>query len=238
MRTFVDALIQRFVKIALTLGLEIRRAGMGGSQMYVDLRRRLIENSSGVLHIGAHIGQESETYSRSGKRVLWVEAIPEVHKELVTNLQHLHNQSAMNVLLGDVEKLVDFNVAENRGESSSVFEFSKTSRFGVRMSETLSLQMRRLDSILTPSEVRNFYSHWVIDVQGAELLVLKGSGSLLHECMSLDVEVSTYETYQGGAQLGEILKHLEEFGFIPVWKFAENSHGNLLFIRARSARID
>lgn len=232
MRSFIDAVLQIFVKIGLLFGLEIRRAGQGGSQLYLDLRRRLIENSSGVLHIGAHVGQEANTYALANKRVLWVEAIPEVYRTLCTNIQKHKLQSAMNLLLGDVEKSVEFHISENQAESSSVFKFSKTSRFGVQMKETLTLQMRRLDSILTSREVRDSYSHWVIDVQGAELLVIKGAGSLIRDCVSLDIEVSTYETYEGGAQLGDIVEYLGQWGFIPVWQFRENSHGNLLFIRA------
>lgn len=227
-----DSILQVLVKLALKFGLEIRRAGMGGAQIYTDLRQMLIARSAGVLHIGAHVGQEASTYATAGKKVLWVEAIPDVHKALVANLTPFSDQRSLNALLGDEEKLVTFHLAENRGESSSLFQFSKSSRFGVRMSGVLQLQMRRLDSILTPRDIRESYSHWVVDVQGAELLVLKGAGLLLNECISLDVEVSTYETYEGGAQLDQITKHLVEFGFIPVWKFNPNSHGNLLFIRA------
>jgi FkbM family methyltransferase len=234
MRAFMGAVLQIFVRIGLLFGLEIRRAGQGGAQLYLDLRKRLIENSSGVLHVGAHIGQEAHTYAEARKNVLWVEAIPEVYRALCANIEKHKRQSALNLLLGDEEKAVEFHVSENQAESSSVFNFSKKSRFGVQMKESLSLQMRRLDSILTPGEVKDSYSHWVIDVQGAELLVLRGAGSLIEDCVSLDIEVSTYETYEGGAQLGEIVDYLEKWGFIPVWQFRENSHGNLLFIRARN----
>ena len=43
----------------------------------------IVKNSkSGVLHIGAHLGQEAESYDSANAKVIWVEAIPDVFKQL------------------------------------------------------------------------------------------------------------------------------------------------------------
>ena len=42
------------------------------------------------------------------------------------------------------------------------------------------------------------YDHWVIDVQGSELLFLKGAEKSLSRCRSIYIEVSNDQIYQNG----------------------------------------
>lgn len=232
MRNFVHRLISRLVNLFLRLGLEVRIAGRGSGQLHSELRKALLTESTGVLHIGAHDGQESSFYNSLGCRVLWVEANPSVFQRLEARIAPFSSQKAKLALLGNKKTIVDFHIAENDGQSSSVFEFGAKSRFNLQMSRTLKLKMMRLSDLCTPTEIKK-YSHWVIDVQGAEKLVLEGAENYLKYCASLDIEVSTYETYKGGVQLDELVAFLSQHGFVPVWKFSKNSHGNLIFVRAR-----
>ena len=81
------------------------------------------------------------------------------------------------------------------------------------------------------------YPYWVVDVQGAELDVLKGSGSLLDQCKFLELEVSTNEFYQGQPKFNEIQEWLRLQGFFAIWEPSENLqefenyHDNILFLR-------
>ena len=43
---------------------------------------KYIINSKGVLHLGGHRGTEAAVYDWLNKKVLWIEAIPEIFKEL------------------------------------------------------------------------------------------------------------------------------------------------------------
>ena len=97
------------------------------SEHYKDytfmLQERILEQSTGVIHIGAHIGQEREIYFKSGVKVIWVEADPEIHKQLVDNIKAYMNQEAVCALIGQdqLESRV-FYISSNSGKSSSVFE--------------------------------------------------------------------------------------------------------------------
>ena len=42
----------------------------------------LLSNASGVLHLGAHYGQEAAQYAAFGLPVVWVEADPKAHRKL------------------------------------------------------------------------------------------------------------------------------------------------------------
>jgi hypothetical protein len=93
--------------------------------------------------------------------------------------------------------------------------------------------MKRLDSLLSPEEAA-FYAHWVVDVQGAELTVLIGAGSLIDSCFSLDVEVSTFNLYKGGTKFQDLDIFLRHKGFVSLWEPQEDSHQNLLYVRVRN----
>ncbi len=203
-------------------------------QFVTRIENEFIKKSQGVLHIGAHLGQEGERYSHYGVSVLWVEAIPSVFEELEKNISGFPNQVAACALLGDNNySTVDFNLASNGLASSSMFKFGHELGFNeIYMKSTISLPMIRLDSLYT-SESLAGYNHWVLDVQGAELLVLKGAGDLLRHCKSLLVEVSTRQVYEGGVSWYQLESFLSDFGLIPLWQPMEFSHENIIFSRLR-----
>jgi FkbM family methyltransferase len=191
----------------------------------------LVSQSRGVLHIGAHLGQESEDYAIRGKPVIWVEADPLTFLELNENLSKHKNQYAFNIVLGDEKREIDFFRASNGKASSSVFSFSKENSFkNVTTSEVLRLTMSRLDANFTADELGGF-DHWVIDVQGAELLVLKGAGQLLSICRTLFVECSKSEYYNGGVQWNELQNYLKDEGFRYFTLPKNLTHMNVIFFR-------
>jgi FkbM family methyltransferase len=224
-------------KLFSLVGLEVYRKGLDGGENWISLRKRIYQQADGILHVGAHEGQEAEIYHKSGARVIWFEGMPDVFETLSHRIKIYPNQTAILAVLGDSNRLVDFNVTDNQGQSSSVFSLAKGHRFPTKVVSEISLQMKRLDEILTPQDLVNF-SHWVVDVQGAELIVLQGAGDLLNNCYTLDVEVSTYETYKGGAKFEDLDSFLKDRGFVPLWEFAKNSHGNLLYVRSKRPAAD
>ena len=196
-------------------------------------RQRLLKNSNGVLHIGGHFGQEATEYASKNKRVIWIEAHPDHYQVLNATIEKYPNQVAVNALLGESSKKTEFFVASNEGASSSIFDLSIEHGFEkgrLEMTSTVELDMKRMDEILTPDMVSHL-THWVVDVQGAELSVLKGAGELINFAKSMEVEVSTREVYQGGVLFEELNAFLGLQGFRPVYRPYPNWHGDLLFVR-------
>ncbi|MCX8155514.1 MAG: hypothetical protein N3J91_03510, partial [Verrucomicrobiae bacterium] len=56
--------------------------------------------SKGVIHIGAHTGQEAKLYAQYNLPVLWIEAVEEYYNRLVENIKSYPEQTAVNALLG------------------------------------------------------------------------------------------------------------------------------------------
>lgn len=77
--------------------------------------------------------------------------------------------------------------------------------------------MKKLDTILKDQKISaDGYDHWVIDLQGAELLALKGSEKSLQYCKSMSVEVSTVDIYDGGVVRDELCYWLKKKIFIQI----------------------
>ena len=217
-------------------GIYLSRDPIVSSEQFATrIENEFIKKSKGILHIGAHLGQEGKRYFQYGTKVLWVEAIPTVYEKLKVNIGGFPNQEAVCALLENEDNVtIDFNLASNSLASSSIFNFGNDLGFKNRqMQSKISLQMTRLDSIYTAETIAD-YEHWVIDVQGAELLVLKGAGNLLANCKSLLVEVSTRQVYDGGALWHELENFLIANELIPLWQPEYESHENVLFIRTPS----
>ena len=200
--------------------------------------------STGVLHIGGHLGQESSWYDSLGKPVIWVEAMPEAVSSIQRDIAQYPEQQVFAACLSDQDgKQVRFNVSSNnRGASSSLFEFGAASvgpgsmwpELDLRMTHSLDLETIRLDSLVTDFAIPiSRYDHWIVDVQGSELLVLNGAKQSLESCRSLVVEASSIDVYSGGAQWKDIKELLQDHGFVPLWECL--GHMDVLFVRRDQA---
>ena len=198
-----------------------------------------IIKASGILHIGGHRGTEAGVYNWFKKKVLWIEAIPEFFLELNDSVNRFYNQKAICALLGDKNKeKQDFFIANNDAATSSLFDFSKDvkkknlwSDRNFKMVKKLSLDMITLDYLLEDLNISAIdYNHWILDVQGAELLVLKGAKKSLINCNSIQVEVSRVEFYEGGVLWNDLLIFLKEYSFFPT-SYPQVDHTEILFLK-------
>lgn len=168
-------------------------------------------------------------YDRLSKSVVWVEAVPLYFERLSENIKPFHNQIALNALLGaKCNDSQDFFIASNNGESSSVYPLAGNEYWkGLENSKVCRLPLKRLDCIISDSEIQEF-DYWIVDVQGAEIEVLKGAGSLLKFCRYLQVEISQETFYVGGAEFQDVRLFLESKSFIPLW-LPSQAHEEIIF---------
>jgi FkbM family methyltransferase len=225
----MKVLIQRLL---VGLGLHISRNPLSYYDLVERIKESLILQSKGVLHIGAHRGHEAPFYANLLRNVIWIEAIPVIFDDLLKNIANFENQSAYLALLGEEDKdSKKMYLSSNDYASSSVFQFGQDmDHKNLSMQGEITLPMKRLDSLFGRQDLCDF-KHWVIDVQGAEILVLNGAGSLLKNVNSLEIEVSTKSEYECGATWEPVKTLLNKYGLFPLWEPKENSHEDILFVR-------
>ena len=198
-----------------------------------------ITNSKGILHVGAHRGSEAPVYEWFGKKVIWIEANPEIFKALKENLIKFKFQEAFCELLLDTkDKYYDFFLSNNDGASSSIYQFgelitgkNKIWKRTLEMKSKIKLKSNTLDTFveINKIDIKN-YNHWIIDVQGSELQFFKGSINSLKNCDSINVEISTGEIYKEGSAWKDVRGLLNNFGFKST-KEPNQNHMDILFIR-------
>lgn len=103
-------------------------------------------------------------------------------------------------------------------------------------SERYSVSTVTLDSF-TPLAGRPIDLLWV-DVQGAEMKILKGAKQTLQRCRALFLEVCMYKTmYEGQCKMSDLEAHLQEHDFYLAGIglcHSGNSTGNTMWLRANS----
>lgn len=199
-----------------------------------------INDSTGIMHLGAHRGTEAEIYNWFGKNVIWIEASPKIFESLEENLFFFKNQRAVQALLNDKDnEMIKFNISNYDGACSSMFEFTneikKSDQWKNRnhkMINSINLKSITLDTLLKNENIqpKNF-NHWVLDLQGAELLVLKGSKESLKDCNSLLIEISTKQFYNNSSLWIEVKEWLSERGFKNT-REPEMDEEDILFTRS------
>lgn len=177
-----------------------------------SLRRNFNINPKGIVHIGAHNGEESIEYDQMGwYPVVWLEAIPTLAEELKLRLDASKNRVIQALVWSESGVTLEFKVA-SQTMASSVFSFGTHAKLYPKIQEqsVLKLKSVRLDEILKPEEIIDLV---ILDIQGAELHALQGLGNRINEVKWIYTEVSKGNLYEGGVRLNELDAFLKSRGF-------------------------
>lgn len=189
---------------------------------------------SGVLHIGAHTCEELPLYNQLGvssQNVIWVDAINlNVMRARDRGIPNVYNA----VITDKDDDTVLFNVSNNV-QSSSVYEFGTHSEEhpSVVYIDSVEMTTTTVDTFL--NSLGNDCSHlnfWNIDIQGAELLALKGASKYLKQVDVLFLEVNTEELYKGCALVSELDEFLAQHNFRRIiTEMTRHGWGDALYVK-------
>lgn len=203
------------------IGDEIRR--VIGKDSYTRLRNRwrtehsFLRKVHGVVHIGAHAGQERELYAAFDLHVAWIEPIPEVFEALMLNISQFPKQRAYNYLISDDDgKAYKLHIADNNGASSSILDLAKHTEMypQIAYGDAIALKGTTLPSMLAAEQLDILrFDALVLDTQGSELKILNGAASLLPNFKFVKVEVPDFESYKECCQIGELAAFMILNGF-------------------------
>lgn len=207
--------------------------------MLIDFRQLFPKygiNPKGVLHVGANRGEEAPVYLELGiKKQIWIEAYEPVFRQLKDTLASNPEAIAWNACVGDVNgKKVTFHVSNNGSQSSSILELGehKKQHPDVHYINHIEMETVRIDKLFTsPFVDASNYDFLNVDLQGAELLALKGMGKLLDNFKWVYIEINNAETYVGCPLLEDLEYYLGAYGFVRKDTKWCGIWGDCLFIK-------
>ena len=189
----------------------------------------------GLIHIGAHNAQELPIYKKFGiQNILWIEADSTHQNVILKNIQKHPGSKLALFAASDVNGKATFHVTSNGGQSSSLLELKEHLRAhpNVRETGTKTVDQRRLDDFLEENPLAHLTNVMVLDIQGAELMALKGSVETLKNIDAIVTEVSCTELYKGCALIEDLDAFLLKHGFRRINTLVNGfSWGDALYLK-------
>ena len=192
-------------------------------------------NISGVIHIGAHYGEEVPNYVKVGiENIVLFEPLKENFEVLKKNISPYSNFNIKKyqVSLGNKSTSIIMNLSSNNLESSSILKPKQHLNLypDITFDRTEEVELQKLDDY----NCKN-YNFINMDVQGYELEVLKGAKDTLNHIDYVYCEVNRDEIYEGNAYIEDIDKYLSNYNMKRVetsWWY-DSDWGDALYIRQK-----
>ena len=179
-----------------------------------------LRNVSDLVHLGANVGEERFVSDANGLRVTWIEANPAVFVQLQANLAGFPQQRALQALITDEEGTSRrLFIANGSGSASSVFERKLHRELfpEIEYEGAITLATRTLPALLATEHIELRHpTALVMDIQGAELLALRGALPILEKFTFIKTEAADIEVYAGGCLEREVDAFLQAHHFAPI----------------------
>lgn len=186
---------------------------------------------SGVVHIGAHYGQEVNEYLEKTNKVVCFEPLLSNFEQLKRSFAHVPGVTLFRCALGDKEGTVEMHVPSNFTMSSSILKpkLHLIDHPGAVFNSIESVEIKKLSSFKEDIKDCNFLN---VDVQGYEYEVLVGAENLLNQFEYIYCEVNRDETYEKNHEVEDLDEYLKDFSFkrIETW-WAARTWGDALYTK-------
>jgi FkbM family methyltransferase len=179
---------------------------------------------NGVIHVGAHVGEEVAAYFEAGfQRVLLFEANPECCQKLELRFRDDSRVQIANCAISEIGGQVTLHLHTSRTgstEPASLFQMKELSRIVKNLTTPRSIDVEAftLDQFLAEHEIdAREIGLLNLDIQGAELRALKGATKTLATLAAVITEVNVIELYAGGSLEEEIVSFMALHNFMRAY---------------------
>lgn len=207
-----------------------------GMFRYKDLFPRHGIVPRGIIHVGAHEGEEYVNYQEAGcSRVLFVEADPATFATLQARFAGNGGVVCLNAAVSDRAGRARFSRMSSR-QSSSLLEPTGhlTVYPHITVDEVIEVETRTLPDLLASNGLApEGFNVLAIDAQGSECRILNGCRSLLPRFDAVVTEVSYAELYEGSGLAADVDDILFAHGFDRAAETSPYHHswGDALYVR-------
>lgn len=231
--------MQEFFKLR-SIKSRLRRSFDSEGEIGKQTLIQMLGLSPTIFEIGTAAGLDTQEFAVAfpAGRIFGFEAHPEVFTRAFIATKDFPNVQLIPAALSDRSGLATFNQSSGDSDGSgSILEpglhLVKHERVYFRDEDKVVVPTIKLDDFVNETKIEQIDLIW-IDVQGAELMVLKGAISSLAITKHVYCEVAVESGYVGGVNYEDLKFELAQHGFRPVIEFLPDKwggEGNVLFSR-------
>jgi FkbM family methyltransferase len=189
---------------------------------------------SHVLHIGAHECEELNFYNKCGiknENIIWIDALEEkVKKNINRGIKNVYHAT----ITDEDDKIITFNITNNF-QSSSIYKFGTHSKEhpNVKFVKNIKQKSITLNTFFEKNQIDGTqFDFWNFDIQGAELVALKGGNKYIQYAKAIYLEVNEKELYLNCGLISDIDNFLSQYKFVRViTKMTKYGWGDALYIK-------
>lgn len=181
------------------------------------LSDRLIK-INGCFHIGAHNCEELGLYKNLGiksENIIWIDAIPsKVEEAKRRGICNVYNA----VITDKNDEDIVFNISNNI-QSSSVLELGTHAQEhpDIVYTNKINVKSTTIDTFFEKNNIDpSILDFWNFDIQGAELMALKGATMSIKHAKVIYLEVNEKELYKNCGLISDIDDFLAQYNFKRV----------------------
>ena len=206
--------------------------------MLIDISQlKFIKDVYGVIHIGAHDCEErmlylSKFHNVTDNEIIWIDALKSKVDMIKTQTPNIRicNECISNT---DNETVI-FHITNNLQSSS----FLKLKEHLIEHPDIYEIQQieMKTKTLKTFYNENNFnynqFNFMALDIQGTELLALKGAEEILNHIDYIYLNVNTKELYEKCALLDDVDSYLTQFNFsIQTIYMTEHGWGDAFYVK-------
>ena len=170
----------------------------------------------GVIHLGAHQGDEIDTYLRLGfSQIIMVDANPAMIPGLRARAASHSHVHIVHAAISDRDGPIRLRIT-NAEQSSSILPLARHKDYypSIHEDEQVEVPGQTIDSMLASlGFTANDFNLLVMDIQGAELRALQGATKTLPHIDAVLTEFNLAELYEGCALLPAFEEFMAQRGF-------------------------
>ena len=190
--------------------------------MLFDIKKlKFIKNVNGILHVGAHDCEERNAYlsnfpNVTDNEIIWIDALKNKVDSIKANnssirifnecISNNDNEDVTFHITNNLQSSSFLNLKEHLKEHPDIFEIDK-----------IEMKTKTLKTFYDENNFSyNQFNFMNLDIQGAELLALKGAYEILNYVDYIYVEVNCKELYENCPLLNDIDNYLNDYDFKRV----------------------
>lgn len=193
-----------------------------------------ILNSPVILDVGSYTGEQACEFASQfpQAQIFAFEARPQSAEVVRRNVAQFPNIAVIEAAVHDFDGQTVFQVVDELNPGASSLFVGSAPEVQPIQQTPITVRALRLDTWAKRAGISRFDLVWM-DLQGAELLALRGMGEMLRTVQAIQLEITYRELYRGQVMWPEVRTFLEShrMQLVDEWPDVSGYFGDAVFVR-------